>query len=190
MDDLRTRILRAATRLFACKGYGSATMRMIVDEVGVTKPTVYYYFANKDALFLEAVHAQVEGLRNFINATLRAQELPPLERIRSFAQGYVAYALEDRDGVLLMMTAQHPTHDGQPVVDLLSVHQETLLALAEALSAARELGQLRPGLDDTLGAVGLVGALNLYVVAVLHGLPPTEGAADRLLDQFFHGVSV
>lgn len=189
MDDLRSRILHAATRLFASKGYGSTSVRMVVDEVGVTKPTLYYWFANKEALFLEAVQAQVQKLRDLVVCTLRETTPPPLDRVRSFAHAYVEHALADRDGLLLMMTAQHPSHDGQPEVDLLSVHQDTILTLADVLGAAREEGLLRSEIDDTLAAIGLIGSLNLYIVAVLHGLPPAEGATDRLFEQFLHGVA-
>src|SRR6187551_2232822 len=51
--DLATRqkILDAALKQFAHRGYSGASVQAIVDSARVTKPTLYYYFANKAALY-------------------------------------------------------------------------------------------------------------------------------------------
>ena len=48
----RARLLEAATALFAEKGYASTTVREIVAGAGVSKPVLYYYFKNKEGIFL------------------------------------------------------------------------------------------------------------------------------------------
>ncbi|HEY5996453.1 MAG TPA: TetR/AcrR family transcriptional regulator [Candidatus Deferrimicrobiaceae bacterium] len=57
VDDVRSRLLAGATGLFARKGYAATTVREIVEAAGVTKPVLYYYFANKEALYLELMRA-------------------------------------------------------------------------------------------------------------------------------------
>lgn len=54
VDDgsARARLLEAATALFAEKGYASTTVREIVARAGVSKPVLYYYFKNKEGIFL------------------------------------------------------------------------------------------------------------------------------------------
>jgi AcrR family transcriptional regulator len=52
-DAVRNRLLAGATGLFARKGYAATTVREIVEAAGVTKPVLYYYFKNKEALYLE-----------------------------------------------------------------------------------------------------------------------------------------
>ncbi|MGB0507997.1 MAG: TetR/AcrR family transcriptional regulator [Pikeienuella sp.] len=49
--EKRTRILEAAIKVFADAGYSGASMDAIAAECGLTKPTLYQYFASKDALF-------------------------------------------------------------------------------------------------------------------------------------------
>src|SRR3989344_3760472 len=46
-DEKRERILRAAEALFDAQGYANTTIEQIVQQLGVTKPFVYYYFRNK-----------------------------------------------------------------------------------------------------------------------------------------------
>ena len=44
-------ILQAATQLFLKRGYLTTTMDAVADKAGVTKQTVYAYYASKDELF-------------------------------------------------------------------------------------------------------------------------------------------
>src|SRR4051812_43832601 len=46
----RTRLLDAATRVFAERGYHAATVDQIVEAAGVTKGALYAHFASKQAL--------------------------------------------------------------------------------------------------------------------------------------------
>ena len=50
-DEKRERILQAAETLFDRQGYANTTMEQIVQQLGVTKPYVYYYFHNKQEIF-------------------------------------------------------------------------------------------------------------------------------------------
>jgi TetR/AcrR family transcriptional regulator, mexJK operon transcriptional repressor len=45
------RILEAALTIFSEAGYSGATMDAVAAEAGITKPTLYQYFASKEALF-------------------------------------------------------------------------------------------------------------------------------------------
>jgi AcrR family transcriptional regulator len=40
-------VIRVAARLFAAKGYHATTLDEIAEELGVTKPALYYYVASK-----------------------------------------------------------------------------------------------------------------------------------------------
>lgn len=44
-------ILEVARSLFTERGFANVSMRDICREAGVTAPTVYYYFKNKEALW-------------------------------------------------------------------------------------------------------------------------------------------
>ncbi len=49
-DDVRSRVLSAATRLFASRGFDGTSVQLIADEVGVTKPAVLHHFSSKEEL--------------------------------------------------------------------------------------------------------------------------------------------
>ena len=72
----RQRILRVALKIFAECGYEGASVQAIVDAARVTKPTLYYYFKNKAALFQSLIDlAHDERYRLMGEAAARGRSL-------------------------------------------------------------------------------------------------------------------
>ncbi|MCB9680108.1 MAG: TetR/AcrR family transcriptional regulator [Alphaproteobacteria bacterium] len=186
--DVRSRILAVATRLFGQQGYGATSVREVVDGAGVTKPTLYYWFANKEALFVEAVRAQVEVLRGIVADTLCCEQVGLEQRLSDFLERYIRSARNDVDGVRLMLTAHHPSGDGQPDIDILTVQRDQLSAVVDVIERARRSGEVRSDVDSNVAALSLVGAANLHIVAALHGVPLPEDIHVRIVRTFLHGV--
>ena len=49
-DDQRGLILQRAAELFAKSGYAATSMNQVAEACGFSKPTLYHYFRDKDAL--------------------------------------------------------------------------------------------------------------------------------------------
>src|SRR3982750_4978239 len=56
-DHPRERIIDAAQAIFARDGFVGAKMQEIADRVGIQRPSLFYHFKNKEALFV-AAHEQ------------------------------------------------------------------------------------------------------------------------------------
>ncbi len=55
-EDTRSRIFLTAAELFADYGYDKVSIRQICEAVGIRKPTLYYYFKDKETLLLEMIN--------------------------------------------------------------------------------------------------------------------------------------
>jgi TetR/AcrR family transcriptional regulator len=55
-DKRREEIITAASKLFSKKGYENVSMEEIANEVELSKSTLYFYFKDKDSLFLAVVN--------------------------------------------------------------------------------------------------------------------------------------
>jgi TetR/AcrR family transcriptional regulator len=92
-DSVRARILDAAERVFARRGYAAATTQELAAEAGIQKRMLFYYFASKDEVYecvlerllegIQAIHGQFreepgpEGLADFVAALVRAAAARP-----------------------------------------------------------------------------------------------------------------
>jgi AcrR family transcriptional regulator len=65
----RQAIRRAAIRLFSTRGFAGTSTRELCHAAGVTKPVLYHYFANKEALFRQLIE---EALSDYREGTVRA----------------------------------------------------------------------------------------------------------------------
>ena len=61
--DTRVRIVEAARRLFAERGFDQTSIRAIAAEAGVDPALVHHYFGTKQRLFLEAVDFPIDAVR-------------------------------------------------------------------------------------------------------------------------------
>ncbi|MEM9483710.1 MAG: helix-turn-helix domain-containing protein, partial [Cyanobacteria bacterium P01_F01_bin.116] len=52
-DDTQEKILEAAQRLFARRGYGGTTTRDLAQAAGVAEGTLFRHFENKKAILIE-----------------------------------------------------------------------------------------------------------------------------------------
>jgi AcrR family transcriptional regulator len=57
----RDRILEVGWKLFQSKGYRGVSVDEICRQSGVTKPTLYYYFQDKEDLFVQVLQNRLEG---------------------------------------------------------------------------------------------------------------------------------
>lgn len=80
MSDKKKMIVSAAQRVFARKGYRSASMQEIAEEAGVAKGSIYLHFKSKDELALAAVADIYDRVRQRMAELEADEELSPRER--------------------------------------------------------------------------------------------------------------
>ena len=54
--------MTVAARLFAAKGYHATTLDQIAEEIGVTKPALYYYVTNKEDILRTIIGKMMEPM--------------------------------------------------------------------------------------------------------------------------------
>jgi AcrR family transcriptional regulator len=188
-QDLRERIIGEATRLFARKGFGSTSVRELAEAVGVTKPTLYYHFGNKESLFLEVVNFHIDRVEDIVREAVSPGG-STREQLARFARNYISEAMANEDALRLLMTVQHPVEKGQPTVDVMSMHLRKIGVLQEVFTAGVTRGEVRPDLSPVLAVLSFIGMVNLACMAALYGdAPAPELQADSIIDIFFRGVA-
>ncbi len=86
-DAKRTAMMQAAVRVFADKGYHAATVRDIVNAAGVAIGTFYFYFPDKETLFLYLYEETADFLLQTLEQAVRGRMTLP----HQLAAGIRAY---------------------------------------------------------------------------------------------------
>ena len=86
-DVKRDAVIRAAARAFNARGYHHTSLDDIAADLGVTKPTVYYYVENKEQLLFECFLAGLHPIREAFREAERAGG-SGRERMNAVIRGY------------------------------------------------------------------------------------------------------
>ena len=93
--ERRLQLVRAASRLFAERGFRAVSMEDLAAEAGVSGPAVYRHFASKEALLADLLIDVSQQLLQ--QGTQRSTSSSPLEALRTLIAFHTDFALRDRD---------------------------------------------------------------------------------------------
>jgi AcrR family transcriptional regulator len=88
-ETQRAAIRDAAARLFADKGYASASIADLARVCGVSKALMYHYYRDKEALLADIALSYVERLDAIVD-DIAAQQLPPAAHLRRLIEAFMA----------------------------------------------------------------------------------------------------
>ena len=105
----RAEILAAARSLFLKEGMDRVTIRAICARVGITSPSLYFYFRDKREIVIgicnETFGQLLERFRE-----IRASEPRPLDALRQMMETYVRFALSHPDEYRLLFMSKDLLH--------------------------------------------------------------------------------
>lgn len=182
------RILLAASKLFAEKGFANVSVRDICKRTGTSAPVLYYYFGNKKGLF-DAVARKQISMDDFISRLSSASEIrDPKKALTSFISEYLSSFPEHAfdPGLYMRDSAKLDRHSARMVSDDL----ERVRKMASALVArAVRKGDFRK-VDVEFAADCLLGMLNRVIFQHIHFSKVSDREAYRLFvtDLFFRAM--
>jgi TetR/AcrR family transcriptional repressor of mexJK operon len=154
--DTRALILRTAELLFMEHGYAAVSMNQIVEEIRKTrplsKPAIYYYFADKEALFIAVLDHLIERRERALTA---AGEIDG-----DLATRVIALARALATGREYFMVVRSAINEIGPAFRERfrhGMHAKLDSPVVRAFERAAERGELRPGITPAVAASTLIG---------------------------------
>jgi AcrR family transcriptional regulator len=181
-------IARQAAILFARHGYDATPVRAIADAAGVTCPTLYYHFGNKEGLAQALLLRPLEALHQTVRLLVEMR-LEPVERLRRVVTSHLELIGGDPDrGRFLLAVMFGPLGSGV-VTEVRSVIDRIVAADREALEALVAAGLVRAeDLDDLV--LCLRGQYIIRSAEFLRcGQPLDASLASRFVDQTLYGFA-
>ncbi|MBP1723388.1 MAG: TetR family transcriptional regulator [Deltaproteobacteria bacterium] len=185
----RQRLLAAATDLFTQRGYAATTVREIVGAAGVTKPVLYYYFRNKEGIYLELMRQAFARLDELIAASAGDQGSATQKLLCLCDRTYILF-MENVKLARVMYSIYYGPHQGAPFFDFDSYHLKFQEAVRELIQEGIRKGEFRRGNPEDM-TWAILGAINVAMEVHLGHIElelGREGLA-RVLKLIFQGIS-
>jgi AcrR family transcriptional regulator len=155
-EQRRLEVLRAAAKVFNLRGFHIATLDDVADELGVTKPALYYYADSKDELLAACGQLALSALQAAL-AESGALGLPADQRLCRFFALYADIVCGDF-GRCLALTEPRDLAPKSRKLNLAG-RRAMNLAVREIIREGVAEGAFRP-CDDRALAIALFDAFN------------------------------
>src|SRR5262245_36917515 len=162
-DDKRKRILRAAVKVFARKGYFAARVADVARHAGVADGTIYLYFASKEALLVALFdEVMAEHLAKARRAVASAAGAPA--RLLAIAEHHLGVLGGNRE---LAVVFQVELRQSTKFMERFTASwlQDYFALVDEVIRQGQREGSLRADLPRTLVAKALFGVLDETVTS-------------------------
>jgi TetR/AcrR family transcriptional regulator len=187
--SVRQRLLEGATELFTRKGYAATTVREIVAAAGVSKPVLYYYFRNKEGIYLELMREAFGRVDDLLTASTGQRGSATQRLLRLCDQTYSLFR-EHVKVARIMYAIYYGPHQGAPFFDFDAYHVKFLKTIQQLIEEGIRNREFRKGNPEEM-AWAVIGAINVAMEVHLGGTElqlGREGLA-RVLQLIFQGIS-
>jgi AcrR family transcriptional regulator len=176
-EQTRERIVAAAARVFARRGFAASSLDDIAADAGYTKGAVYSNFGSKDDLFLAVLDARYTQWLEQIAAALDAEDTPSagLDAVSRFCSAI------DRDREWCLLSVEFSMHAARDrkLRAKLAAHSAAVRGRIATLieTKAAEFGLPLPGSAEDLAAAALALADGLALQRLAQ---PSQATNDAL----------
>ena len=186
--SVRQRLLSSAASLFNRKGYAATTVREIVTEAGVTKPVLYYYYQNKEGIYLELLREPFQKFDTLIDAA-RGERGSAKQRLLHLANQVLVLFLENIDVARVFYSIYYGPPQGAPFFDFDTYHLKFQDVMSRLVNDGLQSGEFRKAnVEDIVWAI--LGIINVTIETKLRHLEIDLGrdGLSRVLNLLFQGI--
>lgn len=164
--EKRERILGAAARLFAERGFSRTDVAEIASQAGVAKGSMYNYFSNKAELYFHVCRDGMERSRQAVYGELRA-DWDIYRQIQHIFRNGVAFVQSNPEYVRLYLNVSSSGMENFADKLTLEVEKHTADHLKNLLREGIKGGHVRPDLNVSLAAFLINSLYIMFVISLV-----------------------
>jgi AcrR family transcriptional regulator len=187
-NGAEARLLEGALSIFSKKGYEGASVREIIEEAGVTRPVLYYYFKNKEDLFRHVVRMYLSEMVERIDAIIEEDETCRVRLERLICTAF-EHAERNLDVVRLMVQVIFAPPDQGPNMMNEPLLEARYSRFIDVMQEGLKRGELTGGDPEAL-ALAFNALMDFHVMAKSRfpGITLTNDLGKALVDLFMKGA--
>lgn len=188
-DSVKSTILKEAASLFSERGYEQTSMRKIAEKVGVSKPAIYYHFANKQSLFEELINTAFELSKKSIEE-IAETDFDSITKLKNLAIGFFESTKNNPEFARFM----HDLSVGNIRKNIKLNHHEVFCKQQEwfdqILTDGKEHGLIKSDLDNYIFTMAYIGTINMFTIGYLKGelTNLSQKQAEQIVNLLLDGI--
>ncbi len=173
--DKRERILTAAERIFARRGFFAAKVSDVAKEAGVADGTIYLYFKSKDDLLISLFERRMQQVNELLRTAV-ANIDSPREQLDVFVRTYLQLVHDEPTAVEVLTIELRQSskfmkeYENPQFADFLRL-------LGGIIAAAQDKGELARAIPAHVAARMIFGVLDELALAWVLAKQPFGGGA-------------
>ncbi len=185
----REKIIEAAVKVFAEKGFFTANVKDVAREAGVADGTIYLYFKNKDDVLISLFEQKMDGILQHIRSQLQGIT-DPLEKLRAFVRVYFELIKNDRRLAEVFQVELRQSskflkdYHNQKFLDYLNI-------IGEILEEGQKIGFFRADISRDITKIMIFGAIDEVARQWILGANAKytlQEASEQLTDNLIIGI--
>ncbi|MDQ3365459.1 MAG: TetR family transcriptional regulator [Myxococcota bacterium] len=180
-NDKRSRILAAAERVFARRGFFASRVSEIAKDAGVADGTIYLYFKSKDDLLISLFETRMKEVNEALRAAIAGASSSPIDQLRAFIQTYLQL-INDEPAAAEVLTIElrqsskfMKEYENPQFADFLRM-------LGGLITAGQERGELDAAIPAHIVARMIFGMLDELALAWVLARQPINATKPKKFD--------
>jgi AcrR family transcriptional regulator len=155
-DGKKEAVLQTAVQMFIEKGYRQTSLDDVAKKLKITKPALYYYFHNKEEIYLECYRRGIALTQQSLER-IRGHQGSGLEKVAGFIQTYTLIIARDFGRFLVRQDDRELSHKAQ--AEVRAEKRKIDQSLRSFIEQGIADGSVRPCIVR-LASFSLAGAIN------------------------------
>ncbi len=186
-SQTKSSIIEEASQIFLRKGYNNTTISEIMESVGITKPSFYYYFKNKKDLYLNCLGSIFDTFSKRALDSIR-REKKPLRRLEKRWKAGHAYSSRVLTSInLLKDSLRQDEHEERTKAEEI-LRKAWVDPLARDLERGIKSGEIRP-VNSEIASFAMISMLDTFSYReILDQKYGSEQVLEAVYDIVMHGL--
>lgn len=175
--DKKSKLLTAATRIFARKGYQNASIDEIVAEASVAKGTFYNYFKSKEDIFLALISDGTDRLsQQMLDEANKHSE--PTQKVRAIIMSQYTFFKLNLD-ICRVMLSEIWRFESRWKQKYFAKRNRFIQAMEQALSAGQKSDIFSKDIDIKTASIAIFGTV---AISALDCMASNEKLTNKTID--------
>ncbi|MEJ9231217.1 TetR/AcrR family transcriptional regulator [Peribacillus butanolivorans] len=180
---MKEKMTENSIRLFEKKGFSETSIQDIVESIGVTKGTFYYYFTSKEQLLMDIHLAYIDELLNEQEKIIQVLEKSCKDKL--FEMVYMLLkSIKTKKSSATVFFREMKNLSEEKLAQILPKRDEFRNRIEQLLKKGIESGEFRSNLDTSIISFAILGVANWSY----HWFDPDGEKTDQEVARIFVGM--